>query len=661
MKNSSISLRLAMLVVLPLLAALVCAGAIVAASIQQHRQAEHTAALMRFGVAAGELIHRLQIERGSTAGFVQSKGQKFAAELPEYRARTDERLAAFNAERARLGAGGLPSAVLNSLDEAEKGLGRLADTRSKASALDIQVAQSSRAYTDAIQSILTTLASFSETDNETAVARKMTAYLALLNAKEWAGRERAGLTTVIVANRLEPGQLQQAFERLHRQETYFDVFMAFADEDERASYRTAAQGAAAAEVKAMRDTVLARAASGGFDIDAQAWFKAATGRIDALLETEKLVSGNIVALADASLAAAATRLSALLVTIAGVLVVSAFLSLRVSRSITRPLQAVTEAAEHAVGHDDFTRGVPVQSADEVGRSAQAFNQLMDKLRQIVRETKQSSEEIAAASHALARASREVQEGSASQADASSSVAAAVEEASVSVSETAHSAQTTSEIVEQARTEAGHALGVMREVVANVRGIADSVNQSARNVQLLAENSVQIGGIVKVIKDIADQTNLLALNAAIEAARAGEQGRGFAVVADEVRKLAERTTGATDEIGRIIDTIQGRIDSTVAAMQVANGQATGSLDLVHRAEESVHIINDGSERVRGTVTDMAGSIREQDSAVQQIAANIERIAQMTEQNSASAASNSDTAGHLDRLAATLQSGVARFKV
>jgi methyl-accepting chemotaxis protein len=255
----------------------------------------------------------------------------------------------------------------------------------------------------------------------------------------------------------------------------------------------------------------------------------------------------------------------------------------------------------------------------------------------------------------------VQESSASQADASSSVAAAVEEASVSVSETAQSAHTTSEIVEQARTEAGHALGVMREVVANVQGIADAVSQSARNVHLLAENSVQIGGIVRVIKDIADQTNLLALNAAIEAARAGEQGRGFAVVADEVRKLAERTTGATDEIGRIIDTIQGRIDSTVAAMQVANGQATGSLDLVHRAEESVHIINDGSERVRGTVTDIAGSIREQDSAVQQIAANIERIAQMTEQNSASAASNSDTAGHLDRLAATLQSGVARFKI
>jgi methyl-accepting chemotaxis protein len=661
MNNSSVSFRLTALVALPILVVVICAGVIVAGSLQQHRQAQQTEALMRFGVAAGALIHRLQIERGATAGFIQSNGRKFAAELPDHRAKTDERLAAFTAERGRIDASAFPATLGTRLAEAEKQLGELGETRGKATSFAIAAPQSSQYFSNTIEAMLRTLSSFSEAEAEPAVARKMTAYLALLYAKEWAGRERAGLTPIFVADRLEAGQLQQAFERLHRQETYVDQFLAFAGEDERASYQQAAQSAAAGEVKAMRDTLFAKAVIGVFGVDAQAWFKAATGRIDALHETEKLISGNIVKQAETSLSAAGTRLSVLLVTIAFVLAVTALFSFRVSRSITRPLLAVTEAAEHAVGNDDFTRSVPVGGQDEVGRSAQAFNHLMDKLRQIVRETKSSCEQIASASHALAQSSQEVRQSSASQADASSSVAAAVEQASVSVSETAQSARTTAEIVELAKAEAQRAIGVMNEVVDHVQGITDTVSQSTDNVHLLAENSVQIGGIVKVIKDIADQTNLLALNAAIEAARAGEQGRGFAVVADEVRKLAERTTGATDEIGKIIDTIQGRIDSTVSAMQAANTQAAGSLDLVRRAEESVQHIHAGSERVRGTVTDIAGSIREQDAAVQQIAANIERIAQMTEENSASAAGNSDTAAHLDRLANSLQASVSRFRV
>jgi len=199
------------------------------------------------------------------------------------------------------------------------------------------------------------------------------------------------------------------------------------------------------------------------------------------------------------------------------------------------------------------------------------------------------------------------------------------------------------------------------MVKNVSGIAALIRESDANVAQLDESSRKIGGIIQVIKEVADQTNLLALNAAIEAARAGEQGRGFAVVADEVRKLAERTSKATGEIAALIGDIQNHIGGTVTGMQQANTQVAESLELVGRTEAALHRIGDDSNEVASNVQSIADAIREQDAAIHQVAANIEKIAHMAEENSSATASSSDTAIQLDRLSGALKDSVARFKV
>jgi methyl-accepting chemotaxis protein len=236
----------------------------------------------------------------------------------------------------------------------------------------------------------------------------------------------------------------------------------------------------------------------------------------------------------------------------------------------------------------------------------------------------------------------------------------VEQASVSVSETSTNAKMAAEEVAKARDDTDAAMKVMGETVLNMRQIASLIEISSSNVTNLSEASHRIGGIVKVIREIADQTNLLALNAAIEAARAGEAGRGFAVVADEVRKLAERTGQATQEIGGLIESMQTGVSSSVASMQAANQQADASLVLVSQSEDALGRIDTGSKKVAENVLAISAALNEQDSAIRQVAISIEEIAQRTELNSEAVQTNNQTAKQLDTLSRELRNAVARFR-
>lgn len=334
---------------------------------------------------------------------------------------------------------------------------------------------------------------------------------------------------------------------------------------------------------------------------------------------------------------------------------------RVARGLRRSLSELVDTMEHAAAKDDFTRPAPEKGTQETIRAGQSLNRLMDKFREVVAHARSSSNEIADAAHALAGASQQVTKSSEIQSESSSAVAAAVEETSVSISETSANTEEARRIVDRARAGIERAMVAMNCMVENVHGIAGLIRDSSANVGQLDKSSKEIGGIVQVIKEIAEQTNLLALNAAIEAARAGEQGRGFAVVADEVRKLAERTSKATEEIAGLIGEIQAQISNAVSGMQQADGQVTQSLISVDDTRTMLLEVDKDSIDAARNVADIAGAVCEQDSAVRQIAANIEHIAQMTDENSAAARSSADTAVRLTDLARNLSMSVMRYHV
>jgi methyl-accepting chemotaxis protein len=498
-------------------------------------------------------------------------------------------------------------------------------------------------------------------NRDASISQQMIAYLSFVRAKENAGQERALATAAFAANKMEPAQYRAILTKINHQEAYLNDFRSIASSETKASLVAVLESSAAKEVATYRDTLISKSAEGDFGVEPTQWFKTITTKIDGLHATEELITNQINS--DAAVLQQSSRTQLIAVLLGGLvaIILTVAVSYWVATSISTPLNEMVNFTERAIVNNDFSGKVPEHGASEVIRTGKALNQLIDKFRKIILDTKRSSEQITVAAHALAVSSNEVKENSIVQSTAAESVAAAVEESSVSISETANSAQAAAELVTHARVDSENAGKIMQETVFKMNDVAKLIRASGDSVHHLDESSQKIGHIVQVIKEIADQTNLLALNAAIEAARAGEQGRGFAVVADEVRKLAERTGLATGEIGALIKAIQDDIGGTVVSMQQANLNAASSLELVNKSANALQKIDKDDIEVSNDVMSISNALAEQDAAIRQIAVNIEQIAQMTESNNNASTANNTTASELDGLALQLRNSVAVYKV
>ena len=313
-----------------------------------------------------------------------------------------------------------------------------------------------------------------------------------------------------------------------------------------------------------------------------------------------------------------------------------------------------------IAKGNLSEEIVTRSGDSTSLLA-AMKQMQGGLRDIIGRTLQTADTLTQAAQHLATSAHQVLRASERQSDASASVAASVEEMTSSVGHISENASDAKKHASGTGSLAKEGSMAVQEVIVQMNKITDAVSSSSVLITSLGEQSNQISSIVNVIKEIADQTNLLALNAAIEAARAGEQGRGFAVVADEVRKLAERTSLSTQKITEMVKMIQGGTGNAVAGMSEGSARVSESVKIVGHAEGSMAKIQEGVQKVLASVGDISMALTEQSSASTLIAKNVDGIAQMTEETSTIIKDVAVSADHLERLAVQLKESVGQFRL
>ena len=348
-----------------------------------------------------------------------------------------------------------------------------------------------------------------------------------------------------------------------------------------------------------------------------------------------------------------------LVILIGLAAAGLYLMFRVTKLVIQKIKIMLDAM-NKFANGDLEAHLLVDREDEIGQLCEGFNSAINNVGQMVRDVAESTAAVASASSEISSSTEQMAAGAQEQTAQASEVSSAVEEMAKTIIENSRIATSTAGKAKSAKETASEGEKIVGETVASMKDIAETVKLVAGTVQQLGKSSEQIGEIINVIDDIADQTNLLALNAAIEAARAGEQGRGFAVVADEVRKLAERTTKATKEIAGMIRKIQDDTTWAVGAIEEGTVRVDKGIKLADNAGSSLNDIVTLSQELTDMVSQIAAASEQQSSASEQISKNVVAISTVTGETASGTQQIARAAEDLNRLTEGLQQKMNRFQ-
>lgn len=332
----------------------------------------------------------------------------------------------------------------------------------------------------------------------------------------------------------------------------------------------------------------------------------------------------------------------------------------IARSIFGPLRR-TMCALQMLAQGDLRARIMIDSDDEIGEMSRAFNQAVEGVAGTIQSIARTTEYVTSASEEISSSANQQAHAAQSQIEQSVQVASAIQQMSSTVLQVSDNCNKAAEAARKAADTARQGGTIVDDSLTKMRVIAEAVSGTARKMEELGKSSDQIGRIIGVIDDIADQTNLLALNAAIEAARAGEQGRGFAVVADEVRKLAERTTVATKEIAHMIQNIQSETRGAVNAMEQGTRQVEEGVVYTAQAGDALKEIILMAEQVGEMIVHIATAATQQSTASEHVSNNMEMIAKLVKESAIGAQNSAEACQSLSGLTSQLQELVSNFRI
>ena len=662
-KKMSLKSRLLLIATVPIAVMLIfgISGAWNKYSDYQYRvQAE---SLVNLVIELGETVHELQKERGMSSGFLNSKGSKFAENLTAQRKLSDTAISRLNENIRRIEASMVGPRYIKLLETVSEPLAELVKKREQISNLSLEPGESFRFYSDAISQLLEIVARTSNQMPSSKLSRLSNAKQALLFLKERNGQERALVTGGFSAGSLNASQFSTFQSLLNDQETYLRITIAYASPEQEKMLRAKLAEPIVKEIGVIEQMLKDKGVNAELVYSPEEWFTKITTKIELLRSLEESYTIDIQQEAQNNKAANRDALVLYASLLVFALVLTLWICFAIVRNLLKTLGGEPEYAAqvaHRIAKGDLSATIHLQPHDTTSLLA-SMRTMQDGLREMVEQIVVATVQLAGFSKQLSASSHQVKDATNQQTDAAATVAATVEEMTVSIG---HISDNTADVHRSAveskqRAEEGEHFS--QETIVEMNKIVDNVNQSSSFMQTLDEQSHKIADIVNVIKEIADQTNLLALNAAIEAARAGEQGRGFAVVADEVRKLAERTKLSTQDIATMIEAIRSGTLQAVESMAQGTVMVNAGMNLVGNTGSSMATIHGSTDNVLAAIDGISTSLREQSQANNEIAKSVENIAQMSEQNYASICDVVSSADQLQMLSETLRQSAARFQI